>query len=159
LFWQYFLYIRVMKITILATGKCKDKALVGLTAEYLKRVQPFLRVELVEVVGADAGAEEKAQLAKIGDNAFLIALDEKGKTLSTLELAGEVKKLQGRGVGEVIFLIGGADGISAKVRARADLVLSFGRLTLPHMLVRVVLAEQVYRVGTVLVGHPYHREG
>lgn len=148
-----------MKITLLVTSKCKDKALIGLTAEYLKRVQPFLPTKMVEVVGVDAAAEEKAQLAKVSAGAYLIALDEKGENLSTAELAGRIEKLQQRAMGDVIFLVGGADGISPKVRARADMVLSFGRLTLPHMLVRPVLAEQVYRVGTLLAGHPYHREG
>ena len=86
----------------------------------------------------------------------LILLDSQGKQLSSEELAGAVGRLRDSGIQQVVFAIGPADGWSESARSRADLLLSFGRITLPHQLARVILAEQVYRAFTILAGHPYH---
>ena len=92
------------------------------------------------------------------NDAKIVVLDERGETLSSRELADKIRVWQDGGVGTVAFLIGGANGHSDALRRRADLKLSFGRMTLPHMLMRVVLAEQIYRAKTILDGHPYHRD-
>ena len=89
---------------------------------------------------------------------YLIALDEKGKTLSSNEFAGVLEKTASSLGGHIAFIIGGADGLSDEIRNQANLMLSFGRLTFPHMLVRGLLAEQLYRSHTIITNHPYHRE-
>lgn len=130
-----------MKIKIITPWKQKGAELLALEKEYLKRL-PW-KVELQEVKKLDA-----AQLS-----GFVVALDERGENLSTAQLA---QKLDGKN--EVNFVIGEADGLSPEIRARADLLISFGKLTWPHKLVRMMLCEQIYRVWSVQNGHPYHRE-
>ena len=85
-------------------------------------------------------------------------MDERGENMKSLELAAKIENWQTNGVSEICFLIGGADGHLQSTRDKADLLLSFGKLTLPHMLMRAVLAEQIYRVQTIIAHHPYHRE-
>lgn len=92
------------------------------------------------------------------EGAVTICLDERGKTLSSREFADKLVQFQDNGARHAVFMIGGADGLDKSLRAEADLVLSFGRMTLPHMLARVILAEQLYRAATIAVGHPYHRD-
>ena len=84
-------------------------------------------------------------------------LDERGKNMSSPELAGILENWMLSGCSEICFLIGGADGHLDSTRQKADLLLSFGKLTLPHILMRAVLAEQIYRLETIIEGHPYHR--
>ena len=130
-----------MKIQITTPWKQKDAELIALEKKYIKRT-PW-EIEMREVKSLDA-AELKG---------FVIALDERGENLSTTELA---QKLQN--IPQVSFVIGEADGLSDAVRGRADLLLSFGKLTWPHKLVRVLLCEQIYRIWSVHSNHPYHRE-
>ena len=94
----------------------------------------------------------------IPHGAKVIVLDERGINIKSMELARKVADWQLAGCSEICFLIGGADGHLQSTRDKADLVLSFGKLTLPHMLMRAVLAEQIYRIQTIIAGHPYHRE-
>ncbi|MBX6322088.1 MAG: 23S rRNA (pseudouridine(1915)-N(3))-methyltransferase RlmH, partial [Rhodospirillaceae bacterium] len=92
-----------------------------------------------------------------GARTVVVALDEAGAALSSAELAERLGAWRGQGAGAVAFLVGGADGHGEAATRRADLVLSLGRMTWPHMLVRVLLAEQLYRAQCILTGHPYHR--
>ena len=85
-------------------------------------------------------------------------MDERGQNMKSTELAGIVENWQLNGTSEICFLIGGADGHLQSTRDKADLILSFGKLTLPHMLMRAVLSEQIYRIQTIIAKHPYHRE-
>ncbi len=102
--------------------------------------------------------EEKAILAKIPDGAYVIALDERGKTLSSRDFTKHIK-LNATDMGQdICFVIGGADGLTDNLRKRANFLLSFGKQTFPHKLVRVMLIEQLYRAQQILVGHPYHRD-
>lgn len=87
----------------------------------------------------------------------IVVLDERGRTLSSPELAGQLALWRDGGQQDAAFVIGGADGIDPALRSRADLAISFGRMVWPHMLVRVMLAEQLYRATTILAGSPYHR--
>ena len=96
-------------------------------------------------------------LGPLSLHARVVALDERGKTLSSPELAKTLAKWRDDGSAEACFLIGGADGLLPEIREAADLNLSFGRLVWPHMLARVMLAEQLYRATTILAGSPYHR--
>ena len=90
--------------------------------------------------------------------ALVVALDERGESLSSRELAGRIGSWRDGGQSDIAFAIGGADGLDPSIRERAGLVLSFGRLTWPHQLARAMLAEQIYRAQQILAGHPYHRD-
>lgn len=146
-----------MKVTIAAIGKCKknspEKMLID---EYVKRMAWTV---LIKEVDNSAQAEEAHFLQSvIPHGAKVVVLDERGENMKSTELAEKVSNWQLNGCSELCFLIGGADGHLQSTRDRADLLLSFGKLTLPHMLMRAVLAEQIYRIQTIIAGHPYHRE-
>jgi len=146
---------------ILAVGRARRGPEQDLFDIYLTRMRP--RPELIEVEDRKGGedglkAREATLLTeKIPDDCVLVALDERGESLDSVTLARRVGDWRDRGRGRVAWVIGGADGLDPALRQRADLVLSFGKLTWPHMLVRAMLAEQLYRVETILAGHPYHR--
>lgn len=125
--------------------------------EYAKRMPPELRLEVVELKPQDKEAEGKRLLASLPSGATLIALDERGKTLTTRELSKLLADWMRDGT-QPAFAIGGADGLADAVKDRARMKVSLSALTLPHALARVVLAEQLYRAWTILARHPYHRE-
>lgn len=146
-----------MKITVLAIGKCKKNSPEAqIIAEYVKRS------------GWDVVIKEKDNSTQEDEAAFLqshippaakiIVLDERGENLKSIELAHKIENWMLNGTSELCFLIGGADGHLPSTRSRADLLLSFGKLTLPHMLMRAVLSEQIYRIQSIINHHPYHRE-
>lgn len=153
-----------MQIVIAAIGKLKKNA-----PEY-ELIQSYLQKTKWSIILREA--EEKKQLSvpqlKEAESDLLrhllpndtkkIVLDETGETLSSRELASLLKKWEDQGVPAVSFLIGGAFGHADSLKKEADLKLSFGRMTLPHMLMRVVLAEQIYRARTILDNHPYHKD-
>lgn len=146
-----------MKVTIATIGKCKknspEKMLID---EYVKRMAWTV---LIKEVDNSTQAEEAHFLQSvIPHGAKVVVLDERGENMKSTELAEKVSNWQLNGCSELCFLIGGADGHLQSTRDRADLLLSFGKLTLPHMLMRAVLAEQIYRIQTIIAGHPYHRE-
>lgn len=146
-----------MKITIAAIGKCKKKSPEAeIINEYVKRSK--WEVQIKEKDNSNQDDEAKFLLSTIPAGAKVIVLDERGENLKSLELADRIGNWLNNGCSEICFLIGGADGHLQETRNKADLVLSFGKLTLPHILMRVVLSEQIYRIQTILAGHPYHRE-
>jgi 23S rRNA (pseudouridine1915-N3)-methyltransferase len=102
--------------------------------------------------------EGELLLAQVPDGAVVVALDEAGKTLSSAAFAEKIGRWRDDGVKDVAFIIGGADGLDGAVKKRADLVIGFGSQTWPHLLVRGLLAEQIYRAECILSGHPYHRD-
>jgi 23S rRNA (pseudouridine1915-N3)-methyltransferase len=107
---------------------------------------------------ADRVTREAALLeAAIPKGAVTVALDERGKALTSTSFAKQLGAWIDQGRGDIAFLIGGADGLAPELRDQADLILSFGAMTWPHLLVRPLLAEQLYRAHTILTGHPYHR--
>ncbi len=146
-----------MKIVIAAIGKCKngspERALID---EYVKRSN--WNIVIKEADNSNQDEEAKFLQSAIPHGAKVIVLDERGINIKSMELARKVADWQLAGCSEICFLIGGADGHLQSTRDKADLVLSFGKLTLPHMLMRAVLAEQIYRIQTIIAGHPYHRE-
>ena len=153
-----------MHIILAAIGKLKKNSPeYELMSEYLKRTKWSVEVKEYEEKKALTGealksAEAELLLSGIPEKAKVVVLDEHGDTLSSREFAGKLRTWQNNGSDTVAFLIGGADGHGQKVKDRANLTLSFGRMTLPHFLMRVVLAEQIYRAKTILDGHPYHRD-
>ncbi len=146
-----------MKITILAIGKCKPKSPEAqIIEEYVKR--SGWNIQIKEKDNATQEEEAKFLQSHIPAGAKVVVLDERGENIKSLELAEKIKNWQVSGCSEICFLIGGADGHLQSTRDKADLLLSFGKLTLPHMLMRAVLSEQIYRIQKILEGHPYHRE-
>lgn len=143
-------------VSILAPGRIKGHALESAFANYAKRLKWSL--EVVEIDGKNTEDEHKKILEKIDPKAVLIALDEKGKTLSSREFASRIETFQNQGYSKAQFILGGADGLSDDIRQKAALLMSFGKQTWPHILCRVMLLEQIYRAEQILAGHPYHRD-
>ena len=145
--------IRLISITK-RKGASKESSVDELTAEYVKRANRYSAVEAGECATEEALLKS---LERTGRTApVLVALDSHGKQLSSEELAEFVRQHLERGTQELIFAIGPADGWTAAAMARAQQTLSLGKITLPHELARVVLAEQIYRAFTILNHHPYH---
>jgi 23S rRNA (pseudouridine1915-N3)-methyltransferase len=151
-----------MQIEILAIGRARAGPERALYQTYAERIRwPLVLRELEEkrrLPPAEMTAREGALLldALPGDAAAIV-LDETGKELSSEQFAKQLGRWRDDGRATIAFVIGGADGVAGEVRDRADLVLSLGRQTWPHMLVRAMLAEQIYRAQQILAGHPYHR--
>ena len=145
-----------MKVTILAIGKCKQNSPEArIIAEYIKR--SGWDIVIKEKDNSNQEDEAKFLQNSIPQSAKIIVLDERGENMSSLELADKIENWILNGCSDLCFLIGGADGHLQSTRAKADLILSFGKLTLPHILMRVVLSEQIYRIQTIINHHPYHR--
>jgi 23S rRNA (pseudouridine1915-N3)-methyltransferase len=161
-----------MRLIVAAVGRLKDDAERALLAKYRERFEgagkrlglgPVVWHELAESRAATAPkrcAEEGAALLKLARGAdAIVALDERGKALSSEAFAKYLAKRRDDGAQTLALLIGGPDGLAREVREAAQLVFSLGAITLPHALARIVLAEQLYRAATILAGHPYHRGG
>ena len=145
-----------MKIEILAIGRLKKGALFDVASDYLRRIN--LPCSLIEMEGKNTVDEHKKLMEAIRPEAFLIAMDETGKSLSSRKFAQKIQTLQNDAQPLMQIIIGGADGLNDEIRSRANLLLSFGAQTWPHMLARVMLLEQIYRVQQILSNHPYHRD-
>ncbi len=155
-----------MNITITAVGRMKPGPERMLLDDYLERagqagralaLGPFMVTEIDERKARDRAAQSVRLIEAIPIGATAIALDERGKTLSSPDFAHLLARLRDHGAGAAVFLIGGADGHDDALRARTDRLLSFGPMVWPHMLARVMLAEQLYRAVSILAGSPYHR--
>jgi 23S rRNA (pseudouridine1915-N3)-methyltransferase len=160
----------ILHIQIVTVGKLKEKYLVQGIAEYVKRLGPYARITITEVSDEKAPeilspAEERQVKDKEGerilshlkDDAHVIALAIDGELWSSEDLAAHLDKLGTYGTSHVTFVIGGSLGLSDAVLKRADKKLSFGRLTYPHQLMRLILVEQVYRAFRINRGEPYHK--
>jgi len=147
-----------MRVTILAVGHKMPSWIEEGFHEYARRMPPEIRVDLIEVKpGRDKDAEGEKLIDALPEGATLLALDERGKAVSTQGLSVMLSEWM-RDASHPAFVIGGADGLSGAVKERASKLISLSSLTLPHQLVRVVLAEQLYRAWSILARHPYHRE-
>ena len=118
---------------------------------------PLALREVEDRRGGGMSAEAELSTRACPEGALRVVLDERGRTLSSVELATELARWRDDGRHDAAFLIGGADGLASDLRAGADIALSLGRMVWPHMLARVMLAEQLYRAATILAGLPYHR--
>jgi 23S rRNA (pseudouridine1915-N3)-methyltransferase len=153
-----------VKLRIIAVGKDRSGLYAPAVEEYAGRLGRYARFELVEVseakklAGTPRAREEEAAtlLARLGPRDRVIALDERGDQVTSLELAERLRRWLASGQ-DVALLIGGSDGLAPEVLARAHEKLALSRLTLAHRLARVVLAEQIYRAFTILRGEPYHK--
>lgn len=159
-----------MRLMIIALGRMKDGPERALVTRYIERAAAGGRplglsgpaiVELAESRERSAEArkreEARAILAQLPEKSVLVALDERGKSLSSEDFAQKISQWRDENRTALALVIGGADGLDKTVRARADLVLSFSPMTWPHQIVRIMAAEQLYRATTILSGHPYHR--
>ncbi|CAM4018739.1 23S rRNA (pseudouridine(1915)-N(3))-methyltransferase RlmH [Listeria booriae] len=159
-----------MNIQIITVGKLKEKYLIQGIAEYTKRLGAYAKITMVEVPDEKAPEilseaemvqvkqkEGERILAKVADDVHLIALAIDGKQKSSEEFAEGLDRLATYGKSKVAFVIGGSLGLSEAVLKRSDEKLSFGKLTLPHQLMRLVLVEQVYRAFRINRGEPYHK--
>lgn len=156
-----------MKYTVVAVGKLKERFWKDACAEYVKRLGAYGKVDVREVADIDpakAGGVEQSRnkegeaiLAAVPDRSHMILLAIEGKQRSSEDFSAHLDELMLRGNSDLTFVIGGSDGVSAEVRARADETFSFGPITLPHNLARVVLLEQLYRACKISHGEPYHK--
>ena len=151
-----------MRLLIAAVGKMKPGVLRDLYDEYVARLTwpvTLREVEIKKTLGTLERRRQEAELlrAVIPSGAKRLVLDERGASLSSEAFARRLSGWRDEGVADLVFLIGGADGVDQSLRVEADLVLSLGLMTWPHLLVRGMLAEQLYRAQQILAGHPYHR--
>jgi len=152
-----------MRIRFIWPGKTKDEHHRALIADYLKRLRRFVRCEVVETreaAGSDQSSVEKESrrvLEAIPSNSLAVLLDLKGKEWSSYELADELKRWENESIKEVAIIIGGQDGVSSEVSARAQKRWRLSRLTLTHEMARVVAVEQLYRAYTINRGLPYQK--
>ncbi len=159
-----------MKLRVICVGRLKEKFYTDAVNEFKKRLSRFAEVEIVEL--ADEKAPEKLSdaeleqiklaegrriLAKLADGETVVALDIKGVQLSSTELAEKLKNLMLEGKSRIAFIIGGSNGLSSEVLARADFKLSFSKMTFSHQIFRIMLMEQLYRAFKIINNEPYHK--
>lgn len=159
-----------MSITIISVGKLKEKYLKMGIEEYVKRLNGYTKIELIEVPDEKAPEqlseaemeivkkkEGERILSKITPNHYVLALAINGKMRSSEELSKTIEDLLTYGHSKIAFVIGGSLGLHDDVLKRADDKLSFGKMTLPHQLMKLVLVEQIYRSFRIMKGEPYHK--
>jgi 23S rRNA (pseudouridine1915-N3)-methyltransferase len=160
----------LMNISVITVGKLKERYLKDAIDEYVKRLTRYCKLDLIEVpdekTPENASLKQEDQikekegeliLKQVKDNMYLVALDLKGKMLSSEELAVFISDLGVNGDSNLAFVIGGSLGLSQKVLNRANYKLCFSKMTFPHQLMRVILLEQVYRGFRIINGEPYHK--
>ena len=160
-----------MLVKIVAVGKIKEKFYKDALAEYEKRMKSYNKVEIVEVADEKAPetlsskevdqvktAEGEKILAKIKDDSFVVTLEIKGKVLDSIQFARLIQDEMLDGFGrDLVFVIGGSNGLGENVLKRSNYKLSFGKMTYPHQLMRVILMEQIYRAYRIINKEPYHK--
>lgn len=159
-----------MKFQIITVGKLKEKYLRDGTQEYLKRLQSYATVEIIEVADEqtpqNASLTEEAQIKAreaerirkhIKADTYLIALAIEGQALTSEQLAFQIEQLAIQGKSHITMLIGGSLGLDERLLKEADYLLSFSKLTFPHQLMRLILVEQLYRSCRIIKGEPYHK--
>ncbi|MGB0497389.1 MAG: 23S rRNA (pseudouridine(1915)-N(3))-methyltransferase RlmH [Rubricella sp.] len=156
-----------MRVTIAAVGRLRQGPEKTLLDDYVNRFDkagrahslgPLTLAEVEDRKGGGMAAEAALLSARIPESAAVIALDERGKLLASPDFAATLTRFRDDGRRDMVFLIGGADGLDPALRESADMRLSFGKMVWPHMLARVMLAEQLYRAASILSGAPYHRD-
>ncbi|CAN5434641.1 23S rRNA (pseudouridine(1915)-N(3))-methyltransferase RlmH [soil metagenome] len=146
-----------MRFRFIWIGKTKDKNWRALQDEYYRRLSHFVRCEIVQIKDHNKETEGKLILEKLNQSHFVCLLDVKGRSISSHVLAAEIEKWQNRGLKEIVFVIGGSEGVISEVVERANNSLSLSFMTLTHEMARVVLFEQLYRAFTIIKGYPYQK--
>lgn len=150
----------MLNVTLICTGQLRESYFKEAAAEYEKRLGAFCRfrcTELTPTANTTDDAMAQRILQALPERAYKIALCVEGKELSSPELSELIEELPNRGYSEVVFLIGGSDGLPASVKEKCALRLSFSRMTFPHQLMRVFLTEQIYRAFTIAHNGKYHK--
>jgi 23S rRNA (pseudouridine1915-N3)-methyltransferase len=152
-----------VRVTIIAVGRLRRGPEQALAEHYRERIAWPVDIREVEerrkLPPAELKRREAALIeAALPDRAVLVALDERGRELSSRDFAARIERWRDGGVADLAFAIGGADGLEEAIRSRARLVLSLGMMTWPHFMARGMLLEQLYRAQQILAGHPYHRD-
>lgn len=160
----------MMKITVIAVGKLKERYLRDGCDEYLKRLGAYSRVNIVEIseercsenpsraeIEAVKDKEGKRIISKIPKGAFVVPMCIEGEQMSSEDFSRRIEEISIKGFGEIVFIIGGSFGMSDEVKSLGGLKLSFGRMTLPHQLMRMILLEQIYRAFSILNNGKYHK--
>lgn len=160
-----------MDIKIIAVGKIKEKFYKEAIDEYLKRMQAYNKIEIIEVNDEQAPEnlsekeieqvkekEGERILGKIGDSDYVVSLEILGKQMDSVGFANFIENEMQEGFGRnLVFVIGGSNGLSKEISKRSNYKLSFSKMTFPHQLMRVILLEQIYRGFRIINGHPYHK--
>ena len=156
-----------MRITVICVGKIKEKFYTDALAEYRKRLSKYCKLEIVDEKTKENASAHEIELVKakegerilsaIKEDMYVIALAIEGKMLDSVELSEKIEKLGLSGSSHVAFVIGGSLGLDSRVLNRADMKLSFSKMTFPHQLMRVILLEQIYRAYRIMTGAPYHK--
>lgn len=159
-----------MKITIISVGKIKEKYFRTAIEEYAKRLSRYCKLEIIEVEdektpdGASLAEEEQIRAKEaqrimkyLKADAFVITLEIAGDMYDSVEFAGKLATLGVQGISHLQFIIGGSLGLHERISKRADMAVSFSRMTFPHQLMRVILLEQIYRSFRITNGEPYHK--
>ena len=160
----------MLKIDLIVLGKIKEKYLNEAIDEYKKRISRFASLNIIELKDRDKpdklsdaelekiiDEESEEILTKIDEDSFVITLEIEGKLLTSEEFAEEIKNVSVRGYSKITLIIGGSNGFNKKVSSKADLKLSFGRMTMNHKLMRVVLLEQIFRCFKIINNEAYHK--
>lgn len=150
----------MLKIDILAVGKLKEAFWRDACAEYLKRLGAYAQVSVTEIPDSNPCNEAPALFAHLdalAPSAQVVLLDIQGKEISSEQLAQRIETWSVGGTSHVVFIIGGSEGVTSEIKQRANERLSFGPITLPHNLARVVLLEQIYRAFKIIRNEPYHK--
>ncbi len=152
-----------MKINIVCVGKIKEKFFSEAINEYQKRLTRFCNLKIIEVDEAskienlEKKSEAEGKLLLNASSGAIVSLDSAGNLVSSTELADFIKSQELSGISEITFIIGGSNGLSKAVKESSKQIISFGKITFPHQLFRVVLIEQIYRAFTIIAGLPYHK--
>ncbi len=160
-----------MRIIITAIGRLKKGPERELVARYVDRTQRtgksigVTAVEMTEIAESRAQTTELRRqneaemlLERLPESSHIIVFDERGRSPDSRTFAQSIQQQSNAGTGSLVFIIGGPDGLAQSLRKRADQIISFGSLTMPHQLVRIMVCEQIYRATTILTNHPYHRD-
>lgn len=156
-----------MNIKIIAVGKIKEQYLKDAIKEYEKRLMSFCSFSVVEVVAEQINDESLCEkykeieadriLQNIKQNSYIMTLEIKGKSFSSESFAQKIKDISNEGINDVVFIIGGANGLHKKVSDIANLKISFSQMTFTHQMIRLLLIEQIYRAFKINANEPYHR--
>jgi 23S rRNA (pseudouridine1915-N3)-methyltransferase len=156
-----------MNINIVAVGKIREKYIKSGIEEFLKRIQPYSCVKIIEIEAETVRSDDQIKKAMLiegekilnilSDNAYIIAMDISGKKLNSEKFASKIQDINTQGINQLAFVIGGAFGLDEKVKRRANFSLSLSEMTLPHQLARLFLLEQIYRAFKIINNEPYHK--
>lgn len=164
---HYYAMMILMNIKIVAVGKIKEKYTKDAVDEYLKRLSAYCSISLTEIPAQDIKDEALSEKYKILEgqkilqslksDSFVITLEIEGKCISSEDFSAKIKSVSNLGYNEIVFIIGGANGLSSEVSARADFKLSFSKMTFTHQFARLLLYEQIYRAFKINANESYHR--